>query len=517
MTGQKKGLGRSPHSLKIRIMDTFRQSEFVDPLAVRKADPESIIRTFGEVLPNLIIDLITSKPPETGFQLISWDGSRMAVGPSVRIVSYSGSFYYEKLYGVPQLDATLLQAMRFPAEAMEYSSEFDLFAGINNNIQTYSSLSEELSRLLAYCVFASWFPDYAPKPLCISILGPESRQGRQLFRLLSCFFRRPLLMSDVNLGALCSLPTGLAPTLFLEQPELTRQAEKVLYVPSARDTFIPWKGRLVNLSWTKVIRTEEPLNSAALGAMVIEIPVDPGNTAIPLLEFWTQEKITKEFQAKLLMYRLKNRLHMPRRVVNFPALLPQVQEIADVLCDCAPEVAFDFQMEVTSLLEAQNQQAQAEVGMNLNAILFDVLLSFCHQQDRTAIRVAEVADGVNKALEQLDETIELSPKAVGGRLRALGLYTQRIDALSRGLLLTHAMRNLIHKLAWGCRAVGSRDAAGCKYCQHFDHAEKNNLYFEPLPSTEVVPKPEAKEQQQPVESKPVIAPTAEVEEFGSSR
>jgi hypothetical protein len=497
-------------------MDTFDEPKVVDPLAVRKADPKSIIRTFGKVLQSTIIDLITSKPPETGFQLISWDGSRIELGPNVRTLSDSGSFYYEKLYGVPQLDPTLLQAMRFPAEAMEYSSEHELFTDISGNIRLYSDLSEELSRLLSYCVFASWFPDCAPKPLCISILGPESRQGRQLFRLLSCFFRRPLLMSDVNLAALCSLPAGLAPTLFLEQPELTRQAEKALYVPSARDTFIPWKGRLVNLSWTKVIRTEEPLNSAALGAMVIEIPVDPGNTA-PALEFWTQEKITKEFQAKLLMYRLKNRLRVPRRVVEFPGLLPEVREIAYVLCDCAPEGVFDFQAELTSLLEAQNQQAQAETGMNLNAILLDVLLSFCHQQDRTAIRVAEVADGVNKALEEMDETIELSPKAVGGRLRSLGLYTQRIDALSRGLLLTDAMRNLIHKLAWGCRAVGSRDVDGCKYCQHFVRLEKNNMRLEPLPNMELVPKPEAKEEQPPVESKPATAPTAQNEDPGASR
>lgn len=497
-------------------MDGRRQPEFADPLAVRKADPNSVISTFGEVWPHLIIDLVTSKPPETGFQLISWDGSRIEVAPSVRTVSDSGSFYYEKLYGVPQLDPTLLQAMRFPAEALEYSSEYELFTDITGNIQGYTNLSEELSRLLAYCVFASWFPDCAPKPLCISILGPESRQGRQLFRLLSCFFRRPLLMSDVNLAALCSLPTGLAPTLFLEQSELTRQAEKALYVPTARDTFIPWKGRLVNLSWTKVIRSEAPLKSAALGAMVIEIPVDPGNTA-PALEFRTQEKITKEFQAKLLMYRLKNRARVPRRVVEFPTLLPEVQDIAYALCDCAPEGVFDFQAELTLLLEGQNRQAQAEVGMNLNAILLDVLLSFCHQQDRTAIRVGEVADEANKALEQMDETIELSAKAVGGRLRSLGLYTQRIDALSRGLLLTDAMRNLIHKLAWGCRAMQSRDGVGCKHCQHFARLEQKGVPFDPLASLGLVAKPEATEEQSPVESKPAIAPSAQNEDRGSSR
>ncbi|PYU22768.1 MAG: hypothetical protein DMG30_13805 [Acidobacteria bacterium] len=37
-------------------------------------------------------------------------------------------------------------------------------------------------------------------PICISIIGPESRQGWKLFRLLSCLFRRALRRRDSVTG-----------------------------------------------------------------------------------------------------------------------------------------------------------------------------------------------------------------------------------------------------------------------------------------------------------------------------
>ena len=389
---------------------------------------------------------VIAKPPQSGFQLVSWDGKKIQIERNFKVRSFLESSAEETIFEAPEVDASLLRALRFPAGVAEYDSEYELFSEVSGLIQLYTDLPEKLSRLLGYCVFASWFADCAPNPICISIMGPACRQGWQLLRILSCLFRRPLLLSDVNLGALCSLPAGLSPTLFLEQRDLTRQSEKALYVPNARDTFLPWRGRLVNLCWWKVIRTEVPLNNRALGASVLEIPVDPGCTSFPGFDPWSLEQFASKFQPKLLMYRLKNRQGIYRYPFGIPDFFPEVGELATLLSRCATEI-IGAREEIASLLEEHNQQAQFETEMDLNAIVLEVLLTFCHTRDKASVRVAVIAVEVNALLEQIGEMLELSAKAVGARLKTLGLYTKRMDAMGRGLLLTDAVRNLIHRFA----------------------------------------------------------------------
>jgi hypothetical protein len=156
--------------------------------------------------------------------------------------------------------------------------------------------------------------------------------------------------------------------------------------------------------------------------------------------------------------------------------------------------------------------------MNLNAIVLEVLLSFCHQEGKSCLRVAEVALAVNSLLEEMGEMLKLSPKAVGGKLKSLGFYTKRMDAMGRGLLLTDAVRNLIHRLAWGCGVVRGRDEIHCGHCKHFAQLkEKSKLPYNPLEGLGLSGQPDGGQAQSLVQPNPVPnPPSAESEEIGSS-
>ena len=474
------------------------------------------VKTFGEILPDCMIELVSGGLSQTSFKLLLWDGTNAQIGSRVAIEPIPEWGFGTNVFEPPDIDSTILRAIRFPTHAAPYSSDCELFLEVFNLIEQYTDLPENLARLLTYCVFASWFSDCTPVSICVSIIGPESRQGCQLFRLLSCLFRRALPLSDANLPGLCSLPAGLFPALFLEQRELSTQSEKVLHASNARGTFIPWKGRLVNLCWPKVIRSEQRLSNRTLGESAIEIPADPGCCSLLLLDPQTQQDIANRLQPKLLMYRLKNFRRIGQSRVDFPNFVQPLREVAGCLANCVPDMP-EVQTEMTSLLEERNRQVQSDCEIDPNLIVLQAMLSFCHQANRNSVRVAEVAGAVNAILEQEGEMFELSPKAVGGKLELLGLNTKRIDAKSRGMLLTDARRQLIHKRAWDCGVAEARNLQRCEYCQRCAQLEEERAQpFVPGRLIQRLAQPEGAPTQPLVQ--PSISPTPSSdpsEDFGS--
>jgi len=464
------------------------------------------IKTFGEILPTSVIELVSGGPALHSFQLVQWDGKEARISPNLEIKSTSG--FGTTIFEPADIDSNILRAIRFPTLPRAYSSISKLFRLVGGLIQDYSAQSETICGLLAYCGFAGWFADCTPIPICISIVGPESRQCRQLFRVLSCLFRRALPLSDVSLSGLCSLPSGLFPALFLEQRELSAQAEKVLYASRGRGTSILWKGRLVDLGWAKVIRSEEPLSHLKLGPGVIEIRVDPSPRSVPMLHPGTEQRIADGIQPMLFMHRLEHLRSIAHSRVDFPEFAPPIREVACCLAQCMPDMP-EVRSEITSLLMERNLQVQSECETNPFSIVIEAMLSLCHQTKKF-VRVAEVAAAFNTISEQDGETPELSAKAAGDKLNTLGLITKRIDAKSRGLHLTEANRQLIHRLAWDYGVTKTRDMQRCEDCKQFAKLEKERIKHSapgkgPQPSVQ----PQEDLQQPLVQPNPEQAPSVD--------
>ncbi len=436
------------------------------------------IKTFGEVFPKFMLELVADDEPNGSFNLLLWDGAQAHIQGSVRLVTGSGSDSKQRIFEPPDIDSTIRRAMRFPTGVASYGSCRGLFNEVCGVIKKFTDLFPKVVSLAAYSVFASWFSDLTPVPVYVSIAGPPSYQRSNLFRLLSCLYRRPLLLGEISAAAICSLPMDLCPTLFFEGCEFSRQFQKIIRASSAHDFYIPWKGRLISTRCAMVISTEDLLDIEELGQVTIEIPATPTRQPIPILEKSAQREIASEFQSKFLSFRLTNYNRVRDSDFDAPHFESTVRDLARSLGACVSEDP-ELQKGITPLLKERNREARADSACRkyLNEIVVETMLSFCHEEGKQSLRVGEITSGANSILRGRGEILEMSVKQVGHKLRLMGLTPYRLDALGRGIQLLDPIRQRIHQLAWNYRVgFGSidweDDKMKCRHCGQVPRLEE---------------------------------------------
>jgi hypothetical protein len=429
-------------------------------------------KTFGEVFPEFMIELVASDTSQRGFDLLFWDGTQAHLQSRVSLTPAPGSKFRPRVFDPPDLDSTIWRAIRFPTHAAPYESSRALFSDLCTLVKRFTDLPEWLGQLASHSVLASWFSDCTTIPVRLSIVGPRSSRGSQLFRLLSCLYRRPLVLGEMSVAGLYSLPMELCPSLFIERYEYSRQLDKVLHALDVQDAYVPRKGRLVTLTSARVVCSEEPLNDGAFGGRGIDIPVTLAHQSLPILDRPAQQQIADEFQPKLLMYRLKNYSRVASSKYDEPDFLSPVRELARCLGACVPDEP-QLLRDIGSLLRERNEELLTDRATDLNSIIVEAMLRFCHEKKREFARVGEITNAVNGILERSGELLELNPRAIGYKLRALGLTTKRLDAASRGMFLVRATRLRIHKLARDYTLLASQGEQGCEHCEHLDQAKED--------------------------------------------
>jgi hypothetical protein len=168
---------------------------------------------------------------------------------------------------------------------------------------------------------------------------------------------------------------------------------------------------------------------------------------LSLLDQRAQDKIANEFQPKLLMYRLANAERLRNSTLDDSQFTSRVRDVARLWGAC---VGYDTNLrnEIVGLLKEWDMQLRTEFETDLmDPIVIEAMLSFCHQEGRGAVHVGEITAAANGILERRGEVVQVRPRMVGHRLRALGVRTSRLDAAGRGVLLMGAVRQYIHKLA----------------------------------------------------------------------
>lgn len=433
------------------------------------------IKTFGEILPECQIELVADNALRGSVNLLLWDGTEAHIQYGVRLIPGPGSPYPAREFIPPEIDATILKAMRLPSRASTFDSDQDLFNAVRGLIQKFTGLPEEYLFPVAASVFASWFVDCIPAPLCLSLVGPRSVQGTQLFQLLSCLYRRAIRLSDLTLAGLCSLPVEAHPALFLDSCQLSPQVQRLIFAPSSADSYFPWRGRLLNLACTKVIYSTEPMSLVSAGGRAIEIPVAPLPNSLPILHLAEQQKLADEFQPKLFMYRLKNYHRVANSNLDFPQFAPIVQQWAQSLVRCLPEKT-DGSTRMLPFFADQEEQFEDLAKTDLHSFVVEAMFDLCHKRNTHSVHVGTVTNHVNELLERHGETFELQPRAVGSLLRALDLHSKRLDAEGRGIVLGKTARERIHKLARDWKMDSDfQSRRDCPQCLAIATAEKEEV------------------------------------------
>ena len=100
-------------------------------------------------------------------------------------------------------------------------------------LSRYICLAPEAAAILTAFALVSHFVDCFPLAPVIFLSGPGNETGLVL-RLLGCLCRRPILLSDVDVKALATLPNELGPTLLIHNHQLTRAVSRVLVASNDR-------------------------------------------------------------------------------------------------------------------------------------------------------------------------------------------------------------------------------------------------------------------------------------------
>jgi hypothetical protein len=323
-------------------------------------------------------------------------------------------------------------------------------------LDRYASLPPGATEIIVAFAVASWFVDcFSVAPL-LHLLGPDNEVARAL-RLMGCLCRRPILLSDVDVAALCTLPSNLDPTLLVNQRTLGRRLTHILLASNDRH-FRVARGKGEIHAWGAKAFASVP---EMVNGTDVRVSLPPVQDLLPTLT--NAEEAADDFQAKLLRYRLVNYRRVSQVQLDIgdfvPAMREEVRAWLAPVCDCP-----DLYKVVSNFLLQQSREGEGDRMSDDRCVVAEAALFFCHRSDTDHFFVGELAEMVNTLLTGRHDDRVLSDKKVGQLLRALGVHSERV-VKGYKISLIDAVREQIHRVAKSYRVVSTQDGiARCHHC-----------------------------------------------------
>ncbi len=416
------------------------------------------VQTFGVVLPSLVIESVSDPDHPNQLRLHTWDGRKAT---TAHTTTYRGCTYTSA--PIPE---GFSRAVRFAVASKPFESTPELVASMRKFVCGYAQLAQDEAALVIAFALASYFVDCLPVAPVLHLLGPDSESSLVL-RLLGCLCRRPILVGDIDMAALSTLPAELYATLLINQSKLPQRVMRILQASSNRRFCIArGKGR-INAYGAKAFAADPELPDG----VGVHVSFSPAQDPPPTLTDADEEKFSIDFQARLLRYRFVNywRVHDAQiDSLNFvPAMRDEVRTWLAPICDCG-----DLQQSVFSSLLQQSQEAEGARFSDDRCVVAEAALFFCHKPDTEHFFIRDLAGAVNALLEGRHEDRNLTDKMVGLLLRALGIHAHRVVKGYR-VSLTDDVREQIHHIAKAYKVLSMQDGiARCPQCPSEANGQK---------------------------------------------
>ncbi len=416
------------------------------------------IETYRAAFPNLLIEGVADPKRPDQLRLHTWDGRRAKTASQV---SYQGQTYV-----AGPLTAGLAQCVRFPPGSRPFRSVAKLVSSTRDVFCRYANPSEEVTNILAAFSLASSVADCLPRAPILHLVGPESEVDL-ILRLLNCTCLHPLLLGDVDMAALAGLPAQLAPTFLVNQRGLNRTITRTLQ-DSCNQHFRVMRGkRTFNLYGPKVFSVE----AGSMAGPGIEVCISPSPQPRPLLTEAVEEEIFSDHQPKLLRYSMVYQGRVRTATVDYEKLFPMTSEEAHAwlapLCDCP-----DLRDSVSNYLLEMGQEAAGRRFVNLNCVVAEAALSFCHEPDQREFFIRELAERAKALLKGRHEETELTDRKAGSVFRDLGIRAHRVTEGYK-VTLSDGIRERIHSIASSYQVLPLQD--GVARCRHCPGSEKQRV------------------------------------------
>ncbi|MGA9134962.1 MAG: hypothetical protein WB384_23405 [Candidatus Sulfotelmatobacter sp.] len=409
------------------------------------------ILTLGELFPDGgAIDRLCED------RLILRDQKGEEIGVSLR---YNG-----KTYEPAALPSDLKELLRLPDRTEDFGSIEDLITKLSERIATYVSPDETTELLLASFVLSSWVVESLPVAPVLNLWGPAGTEN-SLLDLLSCLCRRSLRLTEPSVRELSNLPAGLCPTLILKRPS-QRALSQLLSAATEPEFNILRAGRFIHLQCAIVAYTEDSLPGAAL-----RIPLPQAAGRYRRIAKAEAQQLADEFQPRLLRYRLSRHARVTKSCFDYSSFTPETRALARLL-GASVEGEPGIQADIVRALESVDERTKVEQSQSPTAVVLEALLVLCHEK-KQASYVFEITELANGILLGRHDTLELSPKAVGGIMRSkIGLCPER-SGPGYELSFTGDTQRSIHRLANGHGVLSRPQPEGdCTFCDEIREANR---------------------------------------------
>lgn len=353
-------------------------------------------QTFGEVYPTFMVELVMpagSVDPS----LLLWDGRHAYIERRLHMTPGLNSQFNARLYVPPDVNPTIWNAIRLPTHAGEYGSTRELFSDFCQLFNRFVGMNESAVRMAVHAVLASWFSERPTFSICVSIAGARHTAALQLFQLLSCLYRRALVLNASSLPSFPPIPNQLRFCPFFEGSRLHSSTD---FADLIED------GQLVSLSRSAQDMWDEGAFGSRFRGERINLALAAVTEPLPGLDRGVQEQIAAEFQPKLLMYRFRNY----QEIVASPfSPAPLVgYGLAGCLANCVCGDS-ELQKELRSFL-SDRVETNPPTKRPLKEVIVEALLRGCHEQlQRETLSVAALATRVNATLKRCGDGRSLSP------------------------------------------------------------------------------------------------------------
>ena len=400
--------------------------------------------TYGEVLANgTFLDLVASADRD-GLDLLFSDGKELF---SAAQIDYRGV-----LYRSPKLDASIRQAMTFPAGVVEYGTITKLFTKISSIYRQHAGLPEDLAAFTTCWTLSSWVPEFNLIPLTLCVTGAPMPQVCSLFRLFGSLCRRALLVAELSRR----LPLFLHPTLMVNGPTLSGKARAFWRAASCRGMFVAGnRSTVCEIGCSKAVLLQPEDSPDAWGeeAMHLVLPrADFPPLSAPLLAN------IAELQPQLEMYRMRLLTGMDKSVSKSQQL--SKFELARNLGACIPEDSGIARL-LTPLLESHQQDLLAKRTHDPKVAIVEAVWTPAHAPGK--ISTTEITKRVNALLASRGEILHYNSWEIGWILRKLKLHTRR-NRENKVLQFSSEIRQRVHQLAqeFGLQLPTVKDCPACE-------------------------------------------------------
>ena len=348
---------------------------------------------FDHTSPNFSIECIRNPANPSVLTLHSFDGKRYQLSETIR--------HQGRTYTSARADTGLVQSVRFPVISELFGSSDKLVASITELLLRYCPLVPDAADIVAAFALGSWFVDCLPVSPLLYLLGPDNEVSL-LFRLLGCVCRRSVLLSDLDVAALRTLPRNLNPTLLIDQRSLGPRIRRVLMASNSRYFHLAHGKGDVHAYGAKAISVDPEFENES----GIRVTLTPAYNPLPSLTDAAEVKIAHDFQAKLLRYRMIHYGEVCKFHVATREFVPGMREQAHTwlapIFDCAALTA-----SVSRSLLQLSRDVESNRLSDERCLIAEAALFFCHKQETTQFFIGDLADTVNTLLKGRHEDREL--------------------------------------------------------------------------------------------------------------